>query len=111
MIEKFIGKIDDVQFGYGGYDDAMFGLSLYFRSDKGSWGVGDFKGTWAFPPSDTAEWTIESQTILWGEMVRFIVGICSDAQVKNVLDLKGKPVEVSFENGMLESWRILTEVI
>ena len=43
MIEKKLGKISNVRFGHGGYQDAMIGLSLTFEG-QGSWGVSDWKG-------------------------------------------------------------------
>lgn len=111
MNDRKIGKIKSVIFGYGGYDDAMLGISFELVSDKESWGVGDFKGTWNFPPDKNAEWTVGSQTKLWGEMVRWIGELLRDANVKDVQKLVGKPVEVTFESNTLKSWRLLTEAI
>jgi hypothetical protein len=34
-----------------------------------------------------------------------------DAKVNSVDELKGKPVEVTFDGNMLKEWRILTEVL
>jgi hypothetical protein len=112
MTERLeIGKIKSVKFGAGGYDDAMLGVSFTLGSDKTSWGVGDFFGTWASPPSEHAKWTVRDQTKTWGEMVRRIGQLLIDANVSDISKLVGKPVEVTFENGTLKSWRILTEVI
>ena len=33
------------------------------------------------------------------------------AKVKEIIKLKGKPVEIEFESNTLKSWRILTEVL
>jgi hypothetical protein len=40
-----------------------------------------------------------------------VVKLLDDARVEDVAKLKGKPVEVTFNNGWLKDWRILTEVI
>jgi hypothetical protein len=111
MKDKMIGKIKSVRFGNGGYDDTMLGISFDLGSDKESWGVWDFKGTWNFPPDKNAKWTTESQTILWGEMVRWIGELLRDAKVSDIQKLVGKPVEVTFESNTIKSWRLLTEAI
>lgn len=111
MNQKKIGKIQSVKFGMGGYDDAMLGISFTLGSDKECWGVGDFKGWWNSPPDPHAKWTLESQTTIWGDMVRFIGQLLADAKVSDVQKLAGKPVEVTFENNTLKSWRLLTEII
>lgn len=111
MKERKIGKIKSVKFGMGGYDDAMIGISFTLGSDKESWGVGDFKGTWGHPPSERAQWTVSDQTKTWGEMVRWIGERLSEAKVKDIMALEGVPVEVVFEDNLLKEWRILTEAI
>lgn len=112
MSYKSIGKIQGVRFGYGGYDDAMIGLSLSLGSDKESWGVGDFKGTWGMNPSKHAKWTEADQTKHWGDTVRFIRDLLKQAKKSELNDLVGIPVECTFDGmGKLESWRILEEAI
>ncbi len=111
MTVKKIGKIKSVSFGMGGYDGVMLGISFEFGSDKDRWGVCDFKGTWASDPSKHAEWTKKEQTVLWGEMVRFIGQLLKEANVSDINDLKDIPVEVELEGNSLKRWRILTEVI
>lgn len=108
---KRIGKIQSVAFGMGGYDDAMLGLTVTLGSDKDSWGVGDFKGTWACEPGKYTKWTLQDQTEHWGTMVRWIGELLAAAKVSTVSDLKGIPVEVTFDDNLLKSWRILTEAI
>lgn len=45
MIEKALGKIARIEFGFGGYDDAMIGLTVHLETAKGS--STDFVGLFA----------------------------------------------------------------
>lgn len=109
MTEKRLAKIQAVRFGYGGYQNAMLGLSLTFGGQ--GWGVGDFRGTWAEPPSEHAKWTVEDQMRIFAETVVLLRDTLKAAKVQTVDQLKGIPVEVEFEGNVLKSWRILTEVL
>lgn len=108
-MEKTLGKITGISVGFGGYDDAMFGVSVSLGS--GCWGVNDFKGTWGHDPDKHAKWTKAQQIRHFGETMKWLHNIMKQANVMRVADLKGVPVEITTENNMLESWRILTEVI
>lgn len=110
-MNKSIGKIRSIQFGLGGYQDAMIGFTVDLGSDKECWGVGDFKGAWASKRSDSCKWTEEDRMAELGKACMWINGLLNDAKVESLDDLCGKPVEVTFENNTLKSWRILTEVI
>lgn len=108
MMEKYLGKIESVSVGFGGYDDAMFGASFTLSFD--GYVSQDFKGTWA-THSESCKWTLEDQRETFGEVMYFLRDLCQQAKVKNVHDLKGKPIEVCLKGGATKSWRILTEVI
>lgn len=111
-MEKKIGKIESVRFGHGGYQDACLGLSVTLSS-KG-WGVGDFKGTWdaeMVKRSDNTKWTEEERSKGYDDTMRFLSKLLKDAKVSSVDQLKGVPVECTFDGMMLKEWRILTEVI
>jgi len=111
-MEKRLGKIQSVRFGYGGYQDACIGLSVTLGSD--GWGVGDFKGTWdaeLIKRSESTKWTEEDRTKGYDETIKFISKLLKYAKVSNVDKLKDIPVEVTFDGMMLKEWRILTEVI
>jgi hypothetical protein len=109
MTEKTeLGKIKSIEFGCGGYDDAMTGLTIFLGGD--GWAVGDFKGTWTNRPNN-AEWTEETQVRHWGEAVKFLRDLLKAAKVKSLSDLSGIPVEVTFDNHKLVSWRVLEEVL
>ena len=110
MTEKKIGKIKVASFGFGGYDDAMMGLSLTFGSDKEGWGVSDFKGTWA-NRSEFAKWTEEDQRKAFADAVILLRDTLTAAKKKHVDQLIGVPVEVEFDNLTIKSWRILEEVL
>jgi len=109
MSEKQIGKIRSVRLGSGGYQDAMFGLTFDLGGE--SWGCGDFWGTWRDGPSKNADWTKETQVKSQGAMIERLKTVMLDAKVSDFTKLAGVPVEVSFENMRLTSWRVLKEVL
>lgn len=108
MMNKELGKITSVHFGFGGYQDAMFGISFGLGGD--SWGVSDFWGEWAERP-EYAKWTIEDQNKKFAEVTKKIHQLLLDAKVETIDKLKNKPIEVTFDGTALKSWRILTEVL
>ena len=111
-MEKRLGKITSVRFGLGGYQDACLGLSVSLGD--GSWGVGDFKGTWdaeSIKRSEYAKWTEEDRSKGYDETMRFLSKLLKEAKVDSVDKLKDVPVEVTFDGNVLKEWRILTEVI
>jgi hypothetical protein len=108
-MRKELGKIQSARYGFGGYQDAQFGLSVTLGGE--SWGVGDFWGGWADEPSTYAKWTKEDQIRHHGETADRICALLKSAKVTSVEKLIGKPVEVLFDGNTLSSWRILTEVI
>ena len=114
-MSKQLAKISRATFGFGGYQDAQFGLSLTFES-PGS-GVGTFEGAWASPPSEHAKWTEQDQTEAFAKAVRLLRDTLKKAKKEHVAQLVGTPVELTFPGdgsslGMtLESWRVLEEVL
>lgn len=107
-MRKELGCIQSIHVGYGGYDDAMIGIS-FSLGGKG-WGVGDFWGHWAHR-SDSAKWSEESRIEDLGKIMLRIRELLSDSKKKRVQDLEGVPIEASFDGNILREWRILTEVI
>jgi hypothetical protein len=112
-IEKKLGKITNVRFGDGGYDDAMFGLSLTFemKDDIGTSGVGTFVGGWRTYPKVGARYSEEEWQKSHQNTMLELIRIMTEAKVRDVHDLKGIPVEVTIEGNALKDWRILTEVL
>jgi CRISPR/Cas system CMR-associated protein Cmr1 (group 7 of RAMP superfamily) len=87
-------------------------VSFVLGSDKESWGVHDFWGTWATKRSSGAQWTEEDRIRQLGEMVMRLNTLMQDAKVHSLDALVGKPIEVTFKDfNTLHEWRILTEAI
>ena len=112
-MEKRIGKIQHIHVGFGGYQDAMLGLSVTLGSDKEGWGVCDFKGFWgpAIKHDKNCKWSEQSRRDQHADTMMFIGSLLQDAKKDQVDQLNGTPVEVEFDGNTLKSWRILTEVI
>lgn len=107
--EKRLAKINTIKLGSGGYQDAMFGITFGFTGQ--GWGVGDFWGVWSRNPDQNSQWTDESRTKKIGEIMMKLMSVMKQAKVESFDQLEGKPVEVTFENQTLKSWRILEEVL
>ena len=105
-----LGKIQEVTIGYGGYQDAQLGIG-FTLGGKG-WGIGTgCYRAWGTKRSADAKWTEQERIIALGETFMKIKKWLDDAGVKDVYELKGKPVECTFDGLELKSWRILTEVL
>ncbi len=110
-MRKEIGKIKAIHFGFGGYQDAQLGVSVTLGSDTGGWGAGDFKGAWGMEPSEYAKWAVADQTKALGEACLWLRDILKAAKKQTVDQLKGVPVEATFDGNVLKEWRVLKEVI
>lgn len=111
-MEKRLGKIESIRFGVGGYQDCQLGVHVTLGN--GSWGVGDSRSVWdpeRIKCSEHAKWTEEDRDKGMTEVMRYLSTLLKDAKVDSVDQLKGKPVEVTFEGNLLKEWRILTEVL
>lgn len=108
-MRKELGKISTVIFGKGGYQDAQFGIWLYF--DMNGSGIGDGRGVWQGKPSASAKWTMADKEKAMGKIMLYVEDLMSKAKVSKVEDLKGIPVEVTIDGSRFESFRILTEVL
>ncbi len=107
MIEKKLGKIRKFKIGMGGYQNAMLGVTIDLGAD--GWGVGDFKGDWLHALSDKQNEEIRKAAL--AETMIWIGQLLTDAKVEDCKDLIGKPVEITFEDVTMKSWRLLTEVL
>ena len=110
-MEKRIGKIKKISFGFGGYQDAQLGVSVELGSDKESWGVNDFRGFWGTDRSTSCKWTEKDREIALGKMCMWVKDLITDSNKTKIDQLAGVPVEVTFDGNLLKEWRILTEVI
>jgi len=111
-MRKELGKIEKIEFGVGGYQDACIGLHITLSGE--GWGVGASKEAWdanMIVWSEYCKWTEEDRSKQYDEIVRYISDLLHEAKVSNITQLKGKPVEATFDGLMLVSWRILTEVL
>ena len=106
--ETILGKISAVRFGK---QDARLGL---FLTLSGSSAVGTAYETWDpvdIIPEGNHKWTEEDRDKELSIIMRQISNLLHKAKVDNVNDLLNIPVEITFENMMLKSWRILEEVL
>lgn len=108
---KEIGKIKLVVLGFTGYQDAGFG----FRFNLGgkNWEVtDDIHWVWnEEPKKGLHKWTKKDQLDGMSKAMEFVRKKMNEANVDNFNDLVDVPVEVTFEDHTLKSWRILTEVL
>jgi hypothetical protein len=111
-MKKELGKLSHVSFGLGGYQDACIGLSVTIEGY--AWGVSDNKTAWdanLIKHSERCKWSESDRDKQYAEIMRYVSDLLRDAKVDSVEKLKGKPVEATFDDGILKSWRILTEVL
>jgi hypothetical protein len=109
LSEVKLGKISKVRLGAGGYDDAMFGLSLTF-SFGDSTGCGDFIGFWTTYP-EHAKYSREHWEACHKDTMLRLIRLMHEAKVGDVSQLKGVPIEATFDGMKLVDWRILSEVL
>lgn len=103
-MEKKLGKISKVSFGF---DDYSFGLHMEL-SGKDSDGCGwetNYKYTYncAYKGADTNEYLIQ--------MINKVQHMLNEAQVERVEQLLNKPIEVTCDGNIVKEIRILTEVL
>lgn len=93
-MNKQLGKIQQIKFGRGGYQDA-----------KASWYPNMIKH------SEHCKWTEEGRNLQFVDIVKYISDLLAAAKKTSVNKLVGVPIEAEFEAGVLKSWRILEEVL
>ncbi len=107
-----LGKIQNVSVGFGGYQDAMFGITFTLGGD--GWGVCDSWGAWApgiVDPDDYSKWDENDRRSQLADVSTRISKLLLQAKKSDVTKLKDVPVEITFEGTTLKSWRVLTEVL
>lgn len=111
MEGKRMGKLNKVRFGLGGYQGRQFGLTVDITGD--GWGVGDFVGWWdsSMKWDENKKWTEEDRLGEWAKAARLTEKLLHQAKKRDIKELEGVPVEVTFKGNSLESWRILEEVL
>ncbi|MBW2595117.1 MAG: hypothetical protein JRC93_03945 [Deltaproteobacteria bacterium] len=70
-------------------------------------------GAWSIRTkvSKYTEWTEADRDAQLAKTMRYLNQLLIDAKKQHVNELVGVPVEIVFNDGMLSSWRILTEVV
>jgi hypothetical protein len=109
-METKLGRISNIRLGSGGYDDAMFGVSVSL-SFGDSTGTQDFRGAWRNYTERGAKYSEEEWASSHAEAYRWLRQLMADAKVDEFNKLKGVPVEATFDAMKLSSWRVLTEVL
>lgn len=104
-----LGRIQKISFGWGGYQDAMLGVSITLGGK--SWGVGDFKGAWGVERSERTQWTEADRLRELGEACMWVKDMLTKAKVQTLDQLKDVPIEATFDGNKLVSWRVLEEVL
>lgn len=107
---KEIGKIRAIRVGMGGYQNTMFGVS-FTLGGKNGWGTGDFWGAWSDGPSEHAKWTKGDQLTAMGAAFWRLNELMRETGHADIMDLVGTPIEATFKDLRLDSWRIMTEVL
>jgi len=108
-MEKRLGKIISIKFGL---DENMLGLHLSLGNEN--WGVKDSNAIWDYERvkrTEYTQWTEEGRTESFIDLMKHISKLLKDAKVNSVDELKGIPIEVTFEGNLMREWRILTEVL
>lgn len=106
--DKMLGKITKVTFGKR---NSELGLHLTFGS-KG-FGVCKSEAFWDYSikPDKNFKWSEGDRTVALTDLLKLVSKTLDDAKVDSVEKLINTPVELTFEDTILRSWRILTEVI
>lgn len=104
-----LGKIKKAAFGWGGYDEAMVGLTVTLGGEL--WGVSDFWGAWGVEHTEFCKWTEVERRQQLGDVCMRLSELLTKAKVDSVEKLAGIPVEVIFDGNLLKSWRVLEEVL
>ena len=106
--DTILGKISEVSFGKS---DGRFGLWVTL---SGTWSVQSQYTCW--DPQEVevtkhTKWSEEDRDKQMQKIMRKVSELLHDAKVSNVSELKNIPVEFTSKDGMLDTWRILTEVL
>lgn len=111
-MEKSLGKITDVKFGLGGYQNARIGLHV--RLGNAVWSDCDSRSTWdaeTIKWSNMCKWSESERESQYVNIMCYVSKLLKDAKVDSVDKLKDIPIEDTFDGNKLIDWRILTEVL
>lgn len=108
-MEKELGKIKHVAFGFN--DRGFLGLQLTFSLNGGSSGIGT---EWTVNMSEISkhtQWTENERQENIVDVYWKVNNILEKAKISSIHELKGIPVEVTIDRGMLKEFRVLEEVL
>jgi len=108
MNETILGKIARVEFG-----KRESSIGIWFEL-SGAWSVEADYSCWdpaEITPGENHKWNEDDRSVELAEIMYKISELMHKAKVENVNDLLGIPVEYTSKNGVLDTWRILEEVI
>ena len=108
MIEKRLGKIDFVEYGF--IKDRPFLMGIQFGFSMNDSGIMD-GGKYTINISKECRWSEEERKDAITKSVDQIEQILKDAKVNYVSELLGKPVEITIKDNWFQDFRILTEVL
>jgi hypothetical protein len=111
-LRKELGKIASISFGHCGYQDAMIGIK--YTLEGKSWGTGSSMGGWDAEMIECdkhCKWTEADRDADYAKVIRYVSKLLKQAKVDDISQLKGIPVEATFEFNTLKEWRILEEVL
>lgn len=106
--QKLLGKITSAEFGIDRDMPFLYGLKLEF-SFQGLYVSSGSK--YMINISPECKWAPEARREAIEKQTDFVYEILKDAKCFCVSELKGKPVEITYSNGLFDSFRILTEVL
>lgn len=106
---KELGRIKSATFGFGGYQNVQFGVSVDLGGD--AWSVRDWRGPWVIDRSASAEWSEADRVQQMFDACWWLRHILTKAKKSHVDQLPGTPIEVTFDGLKMVSWRVLDEVL
>ncbi len=110
MEQKYLGKIVKAEFGTHRDRPFLMGLQLEFRFNGNS-GV-SCGGRHLININNECKWDSEEEkNIAFQRVLKELAFVLKEAKVNNVSELVGKPIEITIEDQMYKTFRILTEVL
>ena len=108
-MEQSLGKITNFKLGTR---ESRFGAHFTLETTTGAtqssecfWSPSEIK------ISEYTKWTEEDRDKEMVKFLRWLNKLMHDAKATDINQMVGKPIEVTWNNNMLSSWRILTEVL
>lgn len=109
MSQKALGKIISAEYGKYKALDEFFGLQLEFSLGDGTKANSTIIYTVNISPYRS--WTPTERATAIAKQIDFINQILENAKCSYISELINKPVQVTIENNMFQSFRILKEVL